>query len=63
MMGLRAISLLALLGLGGCTTTTINAYCNLANPLSYSRSGDTRHTIRGIVAHNAVWKSQNCPKK
>lgn len=61
MMGLRAISLLALLTLADCTT--INAYCDLAKPLSYSRSQDSRPTIRGIVGHNAVWKSQNCPKK
>lgn len=60
-LGTRAAPL-ALLLLAGCASPPVNAYCKLAKPISYSRSGDTRDTVRQVVAHNAVWKSQACPQ-
>lgn len=61
MTALRAISLTLLLVCASCTTT-INAYCKLVEPIRYSKK-DTKETVRQIVGHNAVWKSQNCPAK
>lgn len=46
------------LALAGCQTVSTPVYCELAQPLSWSKS-DTRPTIRGIKGHNAVYKT-NC---
>jgi len=45
--------------LAGCNQATINAYCQLAKPISWSKK-DTKKTVRQVVAHNRVWLSQNC---
>jgi len=47
--------------LSACNQATINSYCALAKPLTWSKR-DTRQTIRGIVGHNKTWLSQNCGK-
>jgi uncharacterized lipoprotein YmbA len=63
MQGTKAGAVLAALLLAGCASAPpSNAYCKLAKPISYSRAHDTKNTVRQIVAHNAVWKSQSCPK-
>lgn len=68
MTALRVISLVVFLG--GCASVPHNAYCKLAEPITYcTKKGktcphaDTQGTVRQIVGHNAVWKSQNCPTK
>lgn len=50
-------AILALL-LAGCASVSTPVYCELAQPLSWSRA-DSRPTIRGIKGHNAVYKA-NC---
>ena len=54
-----AAFIVVVLLLGGCNQATINAYCQLAKPISWSKK-DTKPTVRQIVAHNRVWISQNC---
>lgn len=46
--------------LAGCQQTTINAFCQLAKPITYNKKKDTAKTVRQIVAHNRVWISQHC---
>jgi hypothetical protein len=55
---LRGISLcVACLLLAGCGTDGVSLPsfgCTAFKPITYSRSKDTRETVRQIVAHNAV---------
>lgn len=57
MMNLRAISVIGLaLLLAGCQTDGAalpNVACGVFHPITYSRSKDTRETVRQIVGHNA----------
>jgi len=52
--------IIAAVFLTGCNHATINAYCQLAKPITYNKKKDTQKTVRQIVAHNRVWISQNC---
>ncbi len=58
---MRATSVLALgLLLAGCQTdgsTLPSVACTIFKPITYSKTKDTKVTIRQIVAHNAVGKA------
>lgn len=61
MMGLRAISVLMVsLPLSGCMTDGAalpSVACTVFHPITYSKSKDTRETIRQVVGHNASGKT------
>lgn len=58
---MRVLAIIITAGLlAGCNQATINAYCQLAKPITYNKKKDTTKTVRQIVAHNRVWLSQNC---
>lgn len=61
MTGFRATSVLLLgLLLAGCQTdgsTLPSVACTVFQPITYSRSKDTRETVRQVVGHNASGKA------
>lgn len=61
MTALRAISgFILLVFLGGCATdgaSLPSVSCGVFHPLTYSRHNDTKQTVKGIVGHNAAYKS------
>jgi len=58
---MRAISGFILLALlGGCATdgaSLPSVSCGVFHPLTYSRQHDTKQTVKGIIGHNAAYKS------
>ena len=58
---MRAISGFILLALlGGCATDGVSlpsVSCGVFHPLTYSRQHDTKQTVKGIIGHNAAYKS------
>jgi hypothetical protein len=58
MFALKAFALVCLcIGVAGCATDGVSLPsfgCQAFHPITYSRSKDTRETVRQIVAHNAV---------
>lgn len=61
----KLLAILTALTLGGCATdgaTLPSVSCGVFHPLSYSRMYDTKQTVKGIIGHNAAYKSL-CPSK